>query len=92
MPWKNTIIAHHWHGYNDPLDVIWVCQSCNVILGGITGFTIEDATKYVKLRREKAEISRMPLYRREELGITRDTYRGIVESIEGMEGRWGDQI
>lgn len=28
------IVAHHWNGYDDPLNVWWICRSCNGILGG----------------------------------------------------------
>jgi len=28
------IVAHHWKGYAHPLDVWWVCQSCNRRLHG----------------------------------------------------------
>jgi len=26
------LVAHHWRGYDFPLDVWWVCYSCNTIL------------------------------------------------------------
>lgn len=29
---KATIIGHHWQGYDKPLNVLWVCQSCNNLL------------------------------------------------------------
>lgn len=29
------IVAHHWRGYDHPLDVWWVCISCNALLRGI---------------------------------------------------------
>jgi len=25
----NRLHAHHWHGYDNPLDVIWLCPSCH---------------------------------------------------------------
>lgn len=28
------IFGHHWKGYNHPLDVWWVCHSCNMKLAG----------------------------------------------------------
>jgi hypothetical protein len=33
VPETRLIVAHHWRGYEHPLDVWWVCQSCNVKLG-----------------------------------------------------------
>ena len=30
---KHTIGAHHWRGYDYPLDVWWVCEQCNRKLG-----------------------------------------------------------
>ena len=30
----NQIVAHHWRGYEYPLDVWWVCTRCNVRLHG----------------------------------------------------------
>ena len=29
---KPLIVAHHWRGYEYPLDVWWICNSCNVTL------------------------------------------------------------
>lgn len=26
------IVAHHWNGYNNPLDIWWICRSCNRFL------------------------------------------------------------
>lgn len=31
---RPKIFAHHWNGYNNPLDVWWICQSCNLKLRG----------------------------------------------------------
>lgn len=28
------IVAHHWRGYDHPLDVWWICASCNTKLTG----------------------------------------------------------
>jgi len=27
--WTDVLIAHHWRGYDYPLDVWWVCPSCH---------------------------------------------------------------
>ena len=29
---RDTIYAHHWRGYDYPLDVWWVCHRCNQML------------------------------------------------------------
>lgn len=29
---QHRIIAHHWRGYDYPLDVWWICRVCNGIL------------------------------------------------------------
>lgn len=28
------IVGHHWNGYDDPLNVWWICQKCNRALSG----------------------------------------------------------
>lgn len=41
---KRELVAHHWHGYNHPLDVWWVCRPCNKFLRAHDGsLTIEQA-------------------------------------------------
>lgn len=30
---RPLIVAHHWNGYNNHLNVWWICASCNLILG-----------------------------------------------------------
>lgn len=33
--WEQTrIVAHHWRGYLSPLDIWWICVSCNKKLRG----------------------------------------------------------
>lgn len=44
------IVAHHWRGYEYPLDIWWICRSCNRKLqhkhdGSLS---IEEARRYVK--------------------------------------------
>lgn len=29
---RTSIVAHHWAGYDHPLEVWWVCRSCNTLL------------------------------------------------------------
>lgn len=55
-PWTSIIVAHHWRGYDYPLDVWFICQSCNVILGDRTRFTKDQAIEFVAKRREMAPI------------------------------------
>ena len=43
------IMAHHWNGYDNPLDIWWICQKCNTLLphkhdGSLT---VEEARKIV---------------------------------------------
>ena len=56
-PWKSIIVAHHHQGYSRPLDIWWVCQSCNVVLGDRTDLTKDEARKYIakqlKYRKER---------------------------------------
>jgi len=33
-PLSRIIFGHHWRGYDYPLDVWWVCGSCNLALAG----------------------------------------------------------
>ena len=35
---KKTLVAHHWNGNENPLDLWFVCHSCNKVLpnGGLT--------------------------------------------------------
>lgn len=52
---RTKIQAHHWNGYDHPLDVWFICKSCNAILQGKkfhTGqVTKEQAREYVWIRR-----------------------------------------
>ena len=49
---KSGIMAHHYNGYDKPLDVWWVCHSCNSKMRGErfhSGImTLEDARKNLK--------------------------------------------
>lgn len=45
------IIAHHWRGYDDPLDVWWICRSCNTkLIGQHNGISREEAREYIARR------------------------------------------
>lgn len=47
----NKLIAHHWRGYGHPLDVWWVCYSCNRRLSGHDGkMTKQQAIEFIKNR------------------------------------------
>jgi hypothetical protein len=46
-----SIVAHHWNGYDDPLNVWWLCRSCNGYLEAHDGsLTQEQAKSFVKER------------------------------------------
>jgi hypothetical protein len=46
-----AIVAHHWMGYGQPLNVIWVCRSCNGYLDKHDGSqTKEDARIEVTIK------------------------------------------
>jgi hypothetical protein len=46
---KSIIVAHHWNGYDNPLDVWFICPSCNGKLKGRHdgSLTREEARKFV---------------------------------------------
>lgn len=46
------IFAHHWKGYQYPLEVWWVCVSCNSIL------TVHDGTQTIEQAREEVAAKR----------------------------------
>lgn len=31
---RSLIVAHHWNGYDKPLDIWWICRRCNYLLMG----------------------------------------------------------
>lgn len=31
---RYDLVAHHWNGYDNPLDIWWICSRCNNILMG----------------------------------------------------------
>lgn len=46
-----SIVAHHFNGYDDPLNVWWVCRSCNGLLDRHDGsLNLEQAKRYIKKR------------------------------------------
>lgn len=47
----HPIVAHHWKGYDFPLEIWWACRSCNGILDIHDGsLAIETAKVYVRKR------------------------------------------
>lgn len=49
----NLIVAHHHKGYNDPLDIWWVCHSCNMFFRGKhDGLLTKDQAREVVSQRE----------------------------------------
>lgn len=42
---KEKLWGHHWRGYEYPLDVWWVCSSCNRLL------TVHDGTQTLEMAR-----------------------------------------
>lgn len=59
---ESIIVAHHFKGYGSPLEVWWICQSCNVLLGSQTGLTKEQAQQHVEARRQNPEYLRTKRY------------------------------
>jgi hypothetical protein len=49
---RHNIIAHHWRGYEYPLDVWWICKSCNRRLHGCHDGTMtrDEARRFIGLR------------------------------------------
>lgn len=46
-----AIVAHHFNGYDDPLNIWWVCRSCNGMLDVHDGsLNLEQAKRYIKKR------------------------------------------
>lgn len=47
-----SIVAHHWNGYDHPLDIWWICRSCNRILAYKHDGSLnkEQAKKYIRRR------------------------------------------
>ncbi len=44
-----SIVAHHWNGYDEYLNVWWVCRSCNGFLDIHDGSLLRDnAKEYVR--------------------------------------------
>lgn len=31
---RPSVVGHHWQGYDKPLEVLWICQRCNIKLTG----------------------------------------------------------
>lgn len=54
-----SIVGHHWNGYDDPLNVFWVCRSCNRFLAHKHdgSLNLEQAKLYVR------ELQRAMLFR-----------------------------
>ena len=56
---RSAIVAHHWNGYDDPLNVMWVCYSCNHLLAHKHdgSLTKEQAKVFIKTR-QRATLGR----------------------------------
>lgn len=54
---KHATVAHHWNGYDDPLNIWWVCHSCNRFLAykHDGSLTKEEARIYVR-KRQRAKL------------------------------------
>lgn len=52
-----AIVGHHWNGYDDPLNVFWVCRSCNRFLAHKHdgSLNLEQAKTYVR-KRQRAKL------------------------------------
>ncbi len=52
----NGIVAHHHRGYEGKaaLDIWFICQSCNVILGSTSGISRDEARKIINEKIEWA--------------------------------------
>lgn len=51
---KPPIVGHHWNGYDDPLNVWWICRSCNRFLLIHDGsLNLEQARLYVKEKQRR---------------------------------------
>ena len=57
LPWRLTqipgtsgctMVAHHWNGYDHPLDIWWICRACNRKLSNKHdgSLTLEQARRY----------------------------------------------
>ena len=64
---RSQIAAHHWNGYNNPIDVWWICHHCNCMLKGHhfhCGYVSKhQARLYIKKklkRKQRAEARRSP--------------------------------
>ncbi len=46
----HAIVAHHWNGYDDPLNIWWICRSCNRFLASRHdgSLNLEQAKLYVR--------------------------------------------
>lgn len=48
------IVAHHWNGYDDPLNVWWICRSCNRFLLVHDGsLSIEQAKQIIRKKQTR---------------------------------------
>jgi len=56
-PFGQALEAHHWRGYEYPLDVWWVCRSCNRKLSHRHdgSLTIEEAREVIHLSRKERD-------------------------------------
>lgn len=61
-PKNDLIMAHHWQGYDSPLDIIWICRSCNRVLSNKHdgSLTFDEAKDYVLSRKTASKPKRVP--------------------------------
>ena len=53
------ICAHHWRGYDYPLDIWWICSRCNALLDCHDGtLTLESARDLIASLNRKTTIMR----------------------------------
>lgn len=48
---RPSIVAHHWNGHDNPLDIWWICHECNTRLRGPEyhngSLSLDEAKKFI---------------------------------------------
>lgn len=68
------LVAHHWRGYEYPLDVWWVCSSCNRELEGQHSGLLKNVTEAFYYVKEGGYIADIPEKYRFVIELRRETY------------------